>query len=106
MDFRNNNTNKKLISGLALAYANSKKVLAERSNYNTVLGRAKIKDSESIVNKIEYVTKEKLSEDDYYIIYNEVILGKKGPWYEGISNSTYYRHKINAYSNFLSCLAK
>ena len=45
-----------------------------------------------------------LDDEDRFIIQNEVILNKKGPWYEGyLPSSTYYRHRKKAYANFLSC---
>lgn len=53
---------------------------------------------------IENVIFNILDDEDRFIIQNEVILNKKGPWYEGyLSSSTYYRHRKKAYANFLSC---
>ncbi len=39
------------------------------------------------------------------IIENEVMLGKTGNWYlEYFSSSSYFRHRMPAYENFLNCL--
>lgn len=43
-----------------------------------------------------------LSDNDKFIIDNEVLKGKRGNWYfEYMSTPTYYRHRNRAYDNFL-----
>lgn len=56
----------------------------------------------------EYVINFLLDEDDKCIMLNEFLLDKKGTWYinEGLTTSTYYRHRRKAYNNFLTCLDK
>lgn len=62
--------------------------------------------SENVIKTIESGVN-CLNENDHFVIYNEVILGKKGDWYsQQISQSTYYRYRGDAYYNFLSCLQR
>ncbi len=62
--------------------------------------------SEKLINKFEREV-DNLKDNDRLIIYNEVLLGKKGDWYlEIMSQSTYYRYRRGAYLNFISCLQR
>ena len=54
-----------------------------------------------VVSHTESVV-ESLKDKDRFIIYNEVILGKRGDWYrEYLSPATYYRHRKTAYQAFI-----
>lgn len=65
------------------------------------------KAQRELIDLMESIINNFLDDDDRYIVYNEVILGKTGSWYyEMLTVSTYYRHRRKAYNNFLTCLAK
>lgn len=64
-------------------------------------------DYAKTIHKMDYVVFNLLNEDDRRIIYNEVILGKKGNWYlECYAKTTYYNHSLKAYRNLISYLLK
>lgn len=65
------------------------------------------KEHREYVALVNAIVNSYLDENDKYIVFNEIILGKTGDWYyECLTPSTYYRHRRKAYVNFLSCLAK
>ena len=71
---------------------------AVKYNHNRILTYRRI------VNHIESVVKT-LPDKQRIIIENEVIKGKSGNWYlEYFSAPSYYRHRNQAYENFLRCL--
>lgn len=61
----------------------------------------------SLIVKVTEETTKSLPERDQFIIHNEVILGKRGKWYMGyMSQATYYRHRKQAYKNFIERLKR
>lgn len=95
--------NKVIVAELAQSYLLCK-LYIERSEYDDV-------DEKTLIIKkriryyIENIIFNILNERDRFIIQNEVLLNKKGQWYQGyLSIATYYRHRKKAYANFLSCL--
>ena len=61
----------------------------------------------SLIVKVTEETTKSLPERDQFIIHNEVILGKRGKWYMGyMSQATYYRHRKEAYKNFIERLKR
>lgn len=98
----NNQYNKSIVSELAQTYMNCKQY-TDRSEYDDV-NQETLMIKRRIKYYIENVIFNILDDNDRFIIQNEVLLNKKGTWYEGyISSSTYYRHRKKAYANFLSC---
>ena len=97
--------NRKLVNEIAEAYAYFKNYIEK---YRLVSNMADdIKNKKQKINTIEGVTYDLLDENDFFIISNEVLKGKKGNWYLGyLSPSTYYRQRAKAYANFLSCLER
>ena len=93
--------NKHIVDKLSAAYLSSKYFVNDKvSAYNQ-----NEHDKRHIVFYIENVINNNLSDNDKFIITNEVMLGKRGTWYHNyLSPSTYYRHRKSAYANFLSCL--
>ena len=95
---------KLLIDQISKSYLMSKNIIREDSLGISKRNRKTVDSYKVIVDKIEDIVNV-LDENDKYIIYNEVILGKKGEWYRGfLSTPTYYRHRKAAYSNFMRCL--
>lgn len=95
---------KTIIDQISKSYLLSKSILREDDLGITKRSRKTIDSYKLIVDRIDDIVKV-LDENDKYIIYNEVVLGKKGEWYHGyISTPTYYRHRKIAYQNFLRCL--
>ncbi len=101
----NKSTNYILVSEIADAYAYFKQYI---ERYKLVSNMSDdINNKKEKMSTIEGVAYELLDEDDFFIISNEVLKGKKGNWYIGyLSSSTYYRQRAKAYANFLSCLER
>ena len=101
----NKSVNQKLVNEIAEAYAYFKQYI---ERYKLVSNMSDdINNKKKKINTIEGVTYDLLDEDDFFIISNEVLKGKKGNWYLGyLSTSTYYRQRAKAYANFLSCLER
>lgn len=101
----NKSTNYILVSEIADAYAYFKQYI---ERYKLVSDMSDdINNKKEKMSTIEGVAYELLDEDDFFIISNEVLKGKKGNWYIGyLSSSTYYRQRAKAYANFLSCLER
>lgn len=99
------NVNQKIVNEIADAYAYFKQYI---ERYKLVSNMSDdINDKKKKISTIEGVTYDLLDEDDFFIISNEVLKGKKGNWYLGyLSPSTYYRQRAKAYANFLSCLER
>jgi len=84
-----------MVSLMAACYKNEKLRLEEEA-YLPENEREDLTNSRIICNRIEESARY-LSENDRFIIDNEVIQGKKGKWYMGyLSESTYYRHARKA----------
>lgn len=82
-------------------------MIAKAVYYNEDLNSKENRDYAYIVENMDYVVFNMLNEDDRQIIYNEVILGRKGEWYlEYYAKSTYYNHSRKAYRNLLTYLLK
>lgn len=89
---------------LSRNYREFKKLLEEAEEHNYPIDRRKVETGKKIVSHIEHVV-DCLEEDDRFIIQKEVVEGMRGNWYLGyFSSSSYYRHRIRAYANFLRCL--
>ena len=95
---------KLLIDQLSKSYIYSRNIIKEQELGINLKSKRNIDAYKNIVNGIENAIN-CLEDNDKYIIYNEVVLGKKGEWYYGyLSTPTYYRHRKAAYHNFLDCL--
>ena len=95
-----------IIKELSNSYLNHKNILD-----NHITGKKKRPYSAlrpaCIVVKDTEESAASLSERDHFIIFNEVILGKRGKWYMGyMSQATYYRHRKEAYKNFIERLKR
>ena len=97
---------KYLIDIISKCYLWHKRLIKENELGITVTNAERLKVSKGIVEKIEK-TASFLTDEDYFIIYNEVIKGKEGHWYMGyLSDATYYRHRRVAYQTFINYLNK
>lgn len=95
---------KDVIAVLASCYKNRKNELIEHAAGRLELSSINLQGAKRIVQTLEENIK-KLKEDEYFIIYNEVIMGKKGKWYQGyLSEASYYRHRKIAYRQFIRAL--
>lgn len=89
---------------LAESYIRSKTYLKQMESGNTLYDVRRVSVHRKIVTHIEH-TVSCLSDNDRFIIHNEVIKGKTGDWFcEYFSRSTYFRHREKAYDEFLRCL--
>lgn len=95
---------KTVINILSNCYKNEKRKLIDSASGNNEYSEYVLKTSKKICDTLEKnVTY--LKDDDYFIIYNEVIKGKKGRWYQGyLSESSYYRHRKVAYRKYIRSL--
>ena len=98
--------NNNIIKELSNSYLNHKNILD-----NHITGKKKRPYSalrpSCIVVKDTEESAASLSERDHFIIFNEVILGKRGKEYMGyMSQATYYRHRKEAYKNFIERLKR
>ena len=92
---------KRIIDSIAKSYLSSKLILKENELGITHRSDSYLEPYRFNVYHIEKVV-ESLNEDDRLIISNEVLSGKKGNWYlEYMSAPTYYRHRKQAYANFV-----
>ncbi len=92
---------KRLIEKLSDSYLFHKRQLIEDEQGIKRRPYEKLEGARYIVSHTETVVAG-LPERERFIIYNEVILGKRGNWYEGLlSSATYYRHRRTAYRDFL-----
>ncbi len=91
----------KLIHALSDSYLNYKRMLREEESGITRRPLRYLEPARVVVSHTEEVV-DSLKERDRFIIYNEVILGKRGDWYrEYLSPATYYRHRKTAYQAFI-----
>ena len=91
---------------LSNSYQKHKNIL---NDYDRGVYRKNYKDLKpaSLIVKVTEETTKSLPERDQFIIHNEVILGKRGKWYMGyMSQATYYRHRKEAYKNFIERLKR
>lgn len=89
---------------LSQNYLESKRRLREFDEKLVYCNSDMIKAYRRIVTHIEDIVI-LLPEKQRIIIENEVLLGKTGAWYlEYFSAPSYYRHRENAYKNFLKSL--
>ena len=96
--------NRYVIRALSDSYLKHKRVLKEDEIGLVRRPRDIVHTADSVVSHTELVV-DSLPEQDRFIIYNEVILGKTGDWYrEYLSPATYYRHRKGAYERFIRCL--
>lgn len=94
--------NKTLIDQLAKSYGMARYYIKEHECGVVRRSKETIEACHNIVNRIDSVIST-LKDDDKFIIYNEVVLGKKGDWYRDyVSVSTYYRYSKVAYSDFIN----
>ena len=95
---------KAIIDIISKTYLMSKSILKEEELGISKRNNKALEDYRKVVRKIDNVVNY-LDEKDRFIILNEVILGKRGEWYQGlISTPTYYRYRKSAYKNFIHCL--
>ena len=96
--------NKKIIRAISQSYRLNKRIIEEHNMGIIKRPYDVLEPARKIVLHTENVV-ECLAPQDYYIIYNEVILGKRGTWYAGyLSTTTYYRHRNIAYEHFIDDL--
>ncbi len=92
------------IRAVSDSYLRLKRVLKEDEIGLVRRPRDIVLTADKIVSRTELIV-DSLPEQDRFIIYNEVILGKKGDWYRDyLSPATYYRHRKGAYDRFIRCL--
>lgn len=95
---------KHVISILSDCYSTEKKKLLDYSSGCRDYSDYSLQYSKKVVDTIEK-NASYLKDNDYFIIYNEVIKGKKGRWYQGyLSESTYYRYRKKAYNKYIKSL--
>lgn len=95
---------KMVIDLISKSYLMAKSILKEDELGISKRSSKSLEDYSKIVRKIDN-TVNYLDEKDRFIILNEVVLGKRGEWYQGmISTPTYYRYRKVAYQNFIRCL--
>ena len=95
-----------LIRNLSESYLYHKRQLREDELGIRSRPYCALEGARMIVSRTEYACA-CLNESDRFIIQNEVILGKRGDWYQGLlSSATYYRHRKTAYSNFIRRLSE
>ncbi|MDD5791092.1 MAG: hypothetical protein PUD22_00710 [Erysipelotrichaceae bacterium] len=95
---------KEIVQAIANCYRDEKRKMEEYENGLFHPTDDAFRTMNYITGKIEIVLKY-LEEDHRLIIYNEVVLGKKGNWYlDYMSQPTYYRLRKKAYEAFLHCL--
>ena len=96
--------NRYVIRALSDSYLKHKRVFKEDEIGLVRRPRDIVHTADIVVSHTELVV-DSLPEQDRFIIYNEVILGKTGDWYrEYLSPATYYRHRKGAYERFIRCL--
>ena len=96
----------KLISALSDSYLKHKRMLRENDLGVNRRSSGSLESARIIVSHTEMVV-DSLKDRDRFIIYNEVILGKRGDWYrEYLSTATYYRHRKKAYQTFIRSLSQ
>lgn len=90
-----------VITILSNCYKNKKNELVEHAAGRLELSNRRLESAHRIVETLETII-QKMKEDEYIIIYNEVIKGKKGKWYQDyFSVASYYRHRKIAYRQFI-----
>ena len=99
-----NDEKRKKIESLSKEYQNYQLLLREAHENLAEYDEQKIRYGKRLIAHVDNVI-ETLNEDDKFIIKKEVTEGQTGEWYLGYySSSSYYRHRIKAYGNFLDCL--
>ena len=95
-----------LIDQISKSYLLSRNIVLENDLGVVKRSKRNVDAYRVIVDRIDSAIST-LDDNDKYIIYNEVVLGKKGEWYRDyISTPTYYRHRKIAYNNFINSINK
>ena len=98
------NLEAKVMKKIRQSYATQQRILEEDEYGYMYYSEYDLKNARKIKGHIETVIRY-LDDRSRFIIYNEVIEGKRGTWYlDYFSTTCYYRSRRNAYHDFLTAL--